>query len=73
MRSEKWDSILAPPTEKDYTHSISMYARSLSALAFATDGKASHKIKHRKIPSVHVAKKEVARYGTVFKQQRTIR
>ena len=55
MRSEKWDSILAPPTEKDYTHSISMYARSLSALAFATDGKSSHKIKHRKILKAHIA------------------
>lgn len=47
--------MLAPPTEKDYTHSISMYARNLSALAFETDGKASHKIKHRKILKAHVA------------------
>lgn len=32
-----------------------MYARNLSVLAFATDGKASHKIKHRKILKAHVA------------------
>ena len=31
-----------------------MYARNLSALAFATDGKASLKIKHRKILKAHV-------------------
>ena len=30
-----------------------MYSRSLSAFAFATDKKSSHKIKHRKIPRVH--------------------